>query len=61
MGCSMSATARALVRASVLARNPQASPAEVRCALYLRFYGLEFEPPEREKILAWLRRGEETP
>ena len=54
MGCSMSATARALVRASVLAQEPQASPAALRRALFLRFYGHEFDAAQRERILAWL-------
>jgi hypothetical protein len=58
MGCSMGATARALVRASVLARDPQASPAAVRRALFLRFYGDEYEPAERERIMEWLGRDE---
>jgi hypothetical protein len=61
MGCSMGATARALVRASVLARDPQASPAAVRRALFLRFYGHEFDEAERERILAWLGRDEPRP
>ena len=61
MGCSMGATARALVRASVLARDPHASPAAVRRALFLRFYGHEFETAERERILAWLGRDEPPP
>jgi len=61
MGCSMSATARALVRASVLARDPQASPAAVRRALFLRFYGHEFDEAERERILAWLGQDEPRP
>ena len=59
MGCSMSATARALVRASVLAQDPQTSPAGLRRALFLRFYGHEFEAAERERILAGLGRDEE--
>jgi hypothetical protein len=54
MGCSMSATARALVRASVLARDPHASPAALRRALFLRFYGHEFAAAERKRILASL-------
>ena len=58
MGCSMSATARALVRASVLAQDPHASPAALRRALFLRFHGHEFEVVERERILAWLGRDE---
>jgi hypothetical protein len=60
MGCSMGATARALVRASVLAQDPHASPAAVRRAVFLRFYGHEFEAAERERILAWLARDEST-
>jgi Uncharacterised protein family (UPF0158) len=57
MGCSMGATARTLVRASVLAHDPQASPAAVRRALFLRFYGHEFPTDERETIL--VRLGQE--
>jgi len=54
MGFSMNATARALIRASVLAKDPHASPATVRRALFLRFYGHEFDAEEWEKILARL-------
>jgi uncharacterized protein UPF0158 len=61
MGCSMSATARALVRASVLAQDPHASPAAVRRALFLRFYGHEFDAAERERIMDWLDRAEAQP
>lgn len=61
MGCSMSATARALVRASVLAQDPHVSPAALRRALFLRFYGHEFEARERERILACLGRDEPPP
>ena len=57
MGCSMYATARLLVRASVLAQDPHASPAAVRRALFLRFYGHEFHPVEQEKILVRLTHG----
>jgi hypothetical protein len=51
MGCSMHATAQALVRASVLEKNPQASPATLRLALFFRFYGHDFDPETHEKIL----------
>ena len=61
MGCSMGATARMLVRASVLAQDPHASPAAVRRALFLRFYGHEFEAAERERILARLGQDEPRP
>jgi len=61
MGCSMGATARVLVRASVLAQDPHASPATLRRALFLRFYGHEFHAVERERILARLGQGETRP
>jgi hypothetical protein len=54
MGCSMHATARSLVRASVLAKDPMTPPAVLRFALFLRFYGHEFGPEDRERITAWL-------
>jgi hypothetical protein len=54
MGCSMHATAQALVKASVLENDPLASPAALRRALFLRFYGHEFDPDTRVKILSAL-------
>ena len=56
MGFSMNATARALIRASVLAKDPQASPATLRRAMFLRLYGHEFDAEAREKILERLGR-----
>jgi hypothetical protein len=54
MGFSMNATGRALVRASILAKDPTISPAALRCALFLRLYGHDFDPKSREAILARL-------
>ncbi len=51
MGCSMHATAQALVRASVLDIDLHPSAADIRRALFLRFYGHEFEDEARERIL----------
>jgi len=51
MGCSMHATAQALVRASILEKDPHASPATLRQAFFLRFYGHDFDPATTEKIL----------
>ena len=59
MGCSMLATARALVVASVLEKEPSAPPAALRRALFLRFYGAEFGAEERARIAAWVAREEE--
>ena len=51
MGCSMHAAARALVKASISEKDPIA----VNRALFLRFYGGDFEPKERKKILLAMR------
>ena len=51
MGCAMRETARALVEASILEQNPQATSEVVRKGLFLRFYGHEFDADSREKIL----------
>lgn len=55
MGCSMHATARALVKASISEKDPIA----LKQALFLHFYGDEFEPKERKKILRALRKAAE--
>jgi hypothetical protein len=60
IGCSMFATARALVLASVLEQEPSASPARVRRALFLRFYAPDFHADARARIAAWLDRNEEA-
>jgi hypothetical protein len=54
MGCSMHAMARELIVASVLEKDPQASPAALRRAIFLRFYGREFDAATRERIIARL-------
>jgi len=50
MGCSMHATAQALVRASTLEEDPPASPATLKKALFLRFYGEDFDAATRKRI-----------
>lgn len=54
MGCSMHAMARELITASVLEKDPHASPATLRQAIFLRFYGREFDSATQERILARL-------
>ena len=61
IGCSMHATAQALVRASVLARNPLACAADIRRALFVRFYGHEADADTRDRIVAWLGRAAPAP
>ncbi len=51
MGCSMHATAQALVRASVLDSDPLTSPVALRQALFLRFYSHEFDAQTQQMIL----------
>ena len=51
MGCSMYETAKRLVVSSILDKDPNASPAELRRQMFLRFYGTEFSPEKREHIL----------
>lgn len=53
MGCSMHAAARALVKASISEKDPIA----LNRASFLRFYGGEFEPKERKKILLAVRKA----
>ena len=57
MGCSMHATANALVRASLLEKDPNISSTALRQALFLRFYGADFDVQTREKILAALEQS----
>jgi hypothetical protein len=54
MGCSMHQFAQMVVRASVLAQNPRATATELRRAVFLRFYGSDFDAPTRDKILGAL-------
>ena len=56
MGDSMYGAARALVTASILARDPSLTPAARRQALFLRFYGHEFDAATRARICARLAR-----
>ncbi len=51
MGCSMYGTARALIRASVLEKDPGISPQGMRRALFLKLYGHEFDAHTIERIL----------
>lgn len=60
MGDSMYAAARALVRASILSATPDASPAQLRQQIFLRFYGHEFDAPALGRILAALAASERS-
>lgn len=57
MGCSMHATSRALVKASILAKNPGVLPVGLKQSLFLHFYGNEFSPRARKKIVLALEKA----
>ena len=57
MACSMFDTAKALASASIRERDPNISQAGLRQALFLRFYGHEFSPAQREQILTAISRA----
>ena len=59
MGFSMYSTARALVVASILAKEPGASPERIREAVFSRFYGRDFDEATRDRIAARLARSRE--
>ena len=57
MGCSMHATAQALVRAAALEADPSASPSSLKKILFLRFYGQDFDTAMRKRILRALEKA----
>jgi hypothetical protein len=54
MGSSMGQTSRKIVTRAILENNPNLSTAELQKELFLKFYGADFDPERREKILAHL-------
>lgn len=61
MGCAMRETARALVEASLLQQDPQASVATLRKGLFLRLYGHEFDAESRANILTAIEQAACSP
>jgi hypothetical protein len=64
MGCAMFDDARRMVEASIRAINPDIDEVALRQALFLHFYGHEFDPEQRRRILAGIaeayRRSQKT-
>jgi hypothetical protein len=52
MGCGMRDAARALMEASLQEQDPHITIEGLRKAVFLRFYGHEFDAETRTKILA---------
>lgn len=51
MGCSMYDFSKQLVTRAILESNPGISPAGLRRELFTRFYGNDFDPARRQKML----------
>lgn len=51
MGFAMFNLSKRLVANSLLQSNPNLSPAELKRELFLRFYGNDFNPKQRQEIL----------
>jgi hypothetical protein len=61
MGCAMRDTARTLVEASLREHDPQVSVVNLRKGVFLRFYGHEFDPETRAKILTAIEQATPKP
>ncbi len=57
MGCSMHASAKAMVRAAALAAEPGISVSSLKKMLFLRFYGKDFDSAARKRILRALAKA----
>ena len=51
MGCSMYDMSRSLIAYAILRDYPAISKAHFRKAIFIRFYGNDFDPAEKERIL----------
>lgn len=55
MACSMFDTAKEIVTSSIMEKKPDISASDLRCEIFLQLYGPDFSPPQKEKILSYLR------
>ncbi len=51
MGCSMFDTAKQVVQSAIYGQRPEITPQEMKKEIFLRFYALDFNQADREKIL----------
>ena len=54
MGCSMYDTAKQIVRSAIYNSRPEITDEDMKKEIFLRFYGKEFSPADREKFLSAL-------
>ena len=57
MGASMHDFSKKLVKSSILEKNPKITPSDLLAQLFLRFYGNDYDPIQREKIVDYLTRN----
>jgi len=57
MGCSMHATAQVLAKAFISGQHPDAPLGKLQRLLFLHFYGADFTPQQRKKILSALSKS----
>ena len=58
MGMSMDETSKKLIIQAILRSNPNLSKIQLKQEFFLKFYGDDFSPSEREKILRYLEKTE---
>ncbi len=57
MGVSMYQTSKYLIIRAIKEKNPDISEVDLRKALFIHFYGDDFNPIQREKILSHLEKA----
>ncbi|PKM77936.1 MAG: hypothetical protein CVU90_04270 [Firmicutes bacterium HGW-Firmicutes-15] len=60
MAASIFDMARSITQSAILEEMPGISPSELREELFRRWYGEDFEPKEREKIIKAYRSRDES-
>jgi hypothetical protein len=55
MGCSMYETSKTLITQAILKENPQISKVDFKQEFFLKFYGDDFNPIERARILEHIK------
>lgn len=60
MGCSMYETSKSLVIQAILKEDPSISKLALRKQLFLKFYGDDFDPTQRNKILKHMQALEDS-
>ena len=56
MGCSMYDFSKYMITEAIRRENPSISEGDLRCEIFLRFYGNDFSELDKVKILESLRK-----